>query len=64
MWEEKKEKKDSTIQSISPQFFIEAPQLQNGVKFTKTAEQYSFTIASVKETMLGKVEAVNINNNK
>lgn len=28
--------------------FIEAPQLQNGVKFTKTAERYSFTIASVQ----------------
>lgn len=41
-------KKDSTIQNISPQFFIEAPQLQNGVKFTKTAERYSFTIASVQ----------------
>lgn len=40
--------KDSTIPSISPQFFIEAPQLQNGVKFTKTAEQYSFTTASVQ----------------
>lgn len=29
-------------------FFIEAPQLQNGVGFTKTAERYSFTIASVQ----------------
>lgn len=29
-------------------FFIEAPQLQNGVEFTKTAERYSFTIASVQ----------------
>lgn len=27
--------------------FIEAAQLQNGVKFTKTAERYSFTTASV-----------------
>lgn len=57
-------KKDPTIQSISPQVFIEAPQLQKGVKFTNTAERYSFTIASVqrKGDDEGKVEAVNINN--
>lgn len=33
--------KDSTMQNSSPQFFIEAPHLQNGVDFYK--EQYSST---------------------
>lgn len=42
------EEKKTSIQNIPPQFFIEAPQLQNGVEFTKTAEWYSFTIASVQ----------------
>lgn len=42
-------------------FFIEAPQLQNGVEFTKTAERYSFTIASVQRQCWGG--GFNINNN-
>lgn len=55
--------KNPTIQSVSPQFFIEAPQLQKGVEFTNTAERYSFTIASVQHIGdEGKVECVNINN--
>lgn len=52
------------IQNISPQFFIEAPQLQNGVEFTKKSGIASQQpVFSVKETMLAKVEAGNINNN-
>lgn len=47
MQEEEKPAKDT--KHFTPiLFFIEAPQLQNGVEFTKTAERYSFTIASVQ----------------